>query len=501
MAWPNPFYKKTPNTRTCWSYTFELTDDHLTPEQAYPLKYSYDTLAEECLTILNDISPPNQSDTSKYTGQSTPSQTTDNPQKSAEDTVPTKKSKPKRDLFILLRDHRHEHAKLQELWDQVHTIPPWVDWEQISRGQDVFYRYGGATLTGLAYQSLLGGMGANRVVEVLARTGGFGVKVARHRLFETTQHILSCTKSLKAIQPGGEGFSSSIKVRLLHASVRQRILKLAATRPDYYSVEKFGIPINDLDSIGTIGTFSTTIVYHALPRQGIFPTQREIIDYIALWRLIAHYMGTPTDFFSTPARAKAMMESLLMHEINPSQLSATLANNVIRCLENQPPAYASRSFLEANARWLNGDQICDALHLGHPSFYHRSLVAGQCIFFMALTYFYRLFPSLDRRKIESLKKAFWQVIVESKYGLQGEETVFEFKHIPQFDTVTYIGGDEGAFKGHREVEARNLRALVLGLVAVGGVGYGGWKMSVWVVRGVGSLTRFAWTSMNSLVSA
>lgn len=501
MAWPNPFYKRTPNTRTCWSYTFELTDEHLTPEQAYPLKYSYDTLAEECLNILNEISPPSQSDTSKFPGKSTPSQATEKKQESAEDTVPTKQSKPKRDLFLLLRDNRHSHAKLQELWDQVHTIPPWVDWEQISRGQDVFYRYGGATLTGLAYQSLLGGMGANRVVEVLARTGGFGVKVARHRLFETTQHILSCTKSLSAIQPGGEGFSSSIKVRLLHASVRQRILKLASSRPDYYSVEKFGIPINDLDSIGTIGTFSTTIVYHALPRQGIFPTSAEITDYIALWRLIAYYMGTPTEHFTSPSRAKAMMESLLMHEINPSQLSATLANNVIRCLENQPPAYASRSFLEANARWLNGDQICDALHLGRPAPYYTCLVAGQCIFFMALTYFYRLFPSLDRQKIEALKKAFWQVIVESKYGLQGEETVFEFTHIPQFDTVTYIGGEEEVFKGHREVEARNLRALVLGVLGVAGSGYVGWKVCGWAARGIGLLGRFAWAGVQSFGAA
>ena len=89
-------------------------------------------------------------------------------------------------------------------------------------------------------------MGANRVVETLARTGGFSTKVARHRLFETTQHILECTRSVESIKPGGAGFASSIRVRLLHAAVRQRILKLADTRPEYYSVQRWGIPINDL---------------------------------------------------------------------------------------------------------------------------------------------------------------------------------------------------------------------------------------------------------------
>lgn len=153
-----------------------------------------------------------------------------------------------------------------------------VDWEQIARGQDVFYRYGGPALTGLCFQSLLGGMvcpgsfpplsglnlwylpfgppdtdlcnqGANRVVETLARTGGFSTSVARHRLFETTQHILQCTQSLEAIQPGGVGFASSIRVRLLHAAVRNRIMRLAEKHPSYYDVEKWGIPINDLDCV------------------------------------------------------------------------------------------------------------------------------------------------------------------------------------------------------------------------------------------------------------
>ena len=266
-------------------------------------------------------------------------------------------------------------------------------------GQEIFYRYGGATLTGLAYQSLLGGMGANRVVEVLARTGGFSVKVARHRLFETTQHILECTKSLESIKPGGAGFASSIRVRLLHAAVRQRIMKLEQSRPGYYSVEEYGVPINDLDCIATIGTFSATIIWLSLPRQGLFLRKQEIEDYVALWRLVAHYTGTPTEPFETPEKAKLIMESLLMNEIDPTETSRVLAGNIIKCLEAQPPAFASRSFLEVNARWLNGNELCDALGLGRPSPYYWALMAGQCLFFMALCYSNRSFRSLDRRNI------------------------------------------------------------------------------------------------------
>ncbi|OAP58007.1 hypothetical protein AYL99_07097 [Fonsecaea erecta] len=478
MSWPNPFRRRDENTRTAWGYTFQLTPDHLSPERAHPLKHTYDVLGEECYEILNQMSSsltdeepeqPMADDDVRSKLVANPTQQSTVPANGSIDTnrpmAPT--SKKKRDLYLLLRDHHSSHPKLQELWDEVTTVPSWVDWAQICRGQDVFYRYGAATLTGLAYQSLLGGMGANRVVEVLARTGGFSVKVARHRLFETTQHILECTRSLESIQPGGAGFASSVRVRLLHAAVRRRIMQLSKTRPSYYSVEQYGIPINDLDCIATIGTFSATIIYLSLPRQGIFLRRQEIEDYIALWRLIAHYVGTPTEYFDTPERAKCMMESLLLHEINPSNTSQVLANNIIRCLENQPPTFASRSFLEVNARWLNGNDLADALGLGRPGPWYWALMAGQCIFFACLCYTYRSIPALDRRKIRALRAVFWAMIVEGKYGLGGEPTVFEFKYIPELGVIGTAKGEDEEKKhqaGEVGIERRNLNTL---LVATG----------------------------------
>lgn len=242
-------------------------------------------------------------------------------------------------------------------------------------------------------------MGASRITEVLARTGGFSPKVAKHRLYETTQHILQVTSSLPNIQPLGAGFASSIRVRLLHASVRRRILSLAAQNPYYYSVAKYGIPINDLDCVGTIATFSSTLIWIGFPRQGIYLREQEIEDYIALWRLVAYYMGTPTSYFSTPSRARAIMESLMIEEIKPSETGKVLANNIIISLQNQPPAYASREFLVASARWLNGDELADELGLERVSGYYRALVAGQCLFFMGVCYTYRSVGWLDRRKI------------------------------------------------------------------------------------------------------
>ncbi|KAJ4356297.1 uncharacterized protein N0V89_004328 [Didymosphaeria variabile] len=466
MALHNPFRRRSENTRYCWGYEFEWTERHLTEEQATALKHSYDVLGEECLDRLNEISPPTSGALPRR--DDLPRQSSvSGADKEQKEEIPL----PQRDLYILLRDNHKSDSKLQELWDEVNTVPPWVDWVQIQRGQDVFYRYGGPALTGLTYQSLLGGMGAARVVETLVRTGGFSTKVARRRLFETTQHILQCTKSLNSIQPGGAGWASSIRVRLLHAAVRQRIMKLAKQRPNYFNLEEWGIPVNDLDQIGTIGTFCATLIWLSFPRQGIFLREQEKKDYVALWRYIGYIMGTPHEHFETIEKAKTIMESLLWNEVHPSDMSKVLANNIIHCLEGQPPTFVSPDMLIASARWLNGNDLADALGLPRVSWYYWSLMAGQCLFFMGVCYFYRAIPSLDHGHVERLKRIFYNVIVNANYGLAGVETTFDFKHVPEYDTVTAMGKPREIKLKSSGVEMRNLRALG---IFFGVVGFGAW---------------------------
>jgi hypothetical protein len=430
------------------------------------LKQSYDVLAEECLDILNTISPPQKNALPRNNQPSQPDSATvtGNDQEKKED-IPV----PRRDLYALLKEHHSSNPKLDQLWQEVNTVPDWVDWEQIERGQDVFYRYGGPALTGLTFQSLLGGMGAARVVETLARTGGFSTKVARRRLFETTQHILQCTRSLKGIQPGGEGFASSIRVRLLHAAVRQRIVKLAHQRPSYYNLEEWGIPVNDLDQIGTIGTFSSSLIWLSFPRQGIFLSNKEIDDYLALWRYIAYLLGTPDECFTTRNKAKAAMETLFYNEVDPSEMSKTMANNIIYSLKDEAPTYVSADMLIASARWLNGNKLADRLGLRQVSAYYWSLMAGQCLFFMFYSYVNRLIPSWDRDHVARAKDIFWKVIVGAKWGLAGTETTFDFKYVPQYDTLTNLGDIGEPKKGRSALETRNLRAfgIFVGLVGVG----------------------------------
>ncbi|KAI9720551.1 MAG: hypothetical protein M1828_005635 [Chrysothrix sp. TS-e1954] len=486
MLWDDRASARESKRHTCWGYTFEESSDHWSKEQIDALKNSYDTSGEACLNILDQVSPPVRGALPRsYSQEQKPSLAGD------------EKPPPPRDLYDLLRQHHADDPELDQFWTQINTVPEWVDWQQIERGQDVFYRYGGAALTGLAYQSLLGGMGGGRVVETLARTGGFSTKVARRRLFETTQHILQCTKSLQSMQPGGDGFASTIRVRLLHAAVRKRILKLSQEKPEYYSVEKWGIPINDIDSIATILTFSATLIWLSFPRQGIWLRQREIEDYLALWRYVAYVVGCPEGPIETPQKAKALMESLLLHEIKPTDMSKVLANNIIKSLHDQPPGYASADMLIASARWLNGDELCDSLGLARPSLYYKALFAGQCLFFIAVCYTYRSIPPLDRRKVQMLKRVFYAIIVDSNYGLAGTETLFDFKYVPEFSTVTELDSTSQDVPKMRGVEKRNLKSLVIGLGLFGVTSWCTWKVTSLAVGTLWSVAKICYSSISA----
>ncbi|KAI1288287.1 hypothetical protein F5Y03DRAFT_404935 [Xylaria venustula] len=471
-----------------WGMRFKWTSKHLTPRQLEPLIRTYDKVATEAVDRLQEISTPTDPKSSS-SGDNT------------EETIQVdKEKKPRRDLYALIQEYASKDEKIGRLWTEVNTVPEWVDWNQIERGQRVFFRYGGPAINTLTFLSLLGGMGSARTVETLDRTGGFDVKVVRRRLLETTQHTLNVHRDLKSIQPGGDGWVNSVRVRLLHTIVRQRILQMATQHPEYYNTSKYGSPINDLDSIGTINTFSATLIWMGLPRQGIYLRQHEILDYLALWRYVAYLMGVPHDWMATPASAKSMMESLAISEIRPSAASANLANNIITGLEGRPPTYASHGFMSAQTYWLNGKELAEKLEIERPSLYYSSLVFGQCLFFMVTCYVNRSFRWLDERNIKVcvsfhnplpsspacslVRKVFYTVFLEdtSKGGL-GYESKFIFKYLPDFDKMSTERGAATAVAGiHKPgLERVALLSLITFSTLVGSCVWYGYRIVKWAL--------------------
>jgi hypothetical protein len=115
-----------------WGYSFKWTDSHLAQEIIKPLRQEYDTLGAAALERIQAVRAALLEE-SKARGT----------------------SPPPNDLYILLRDHRGEDETLTQFWDELHTVPDWVDWKQLERGQRFFYRYAIANIVGFALQGFM----------------------------------------------------------------------------------------------------------------------------------------------------------------------------------------------------------------------------------------------------------------------------------------------------------------------------------------------------------
>lgn len=403
-------------SHTVGNYTFQWTDLHLSRQETDPLHYEYDRLGSEAVGKLQQIAKE---------------------KKGAAVAAAAEKGCPVAyDMYAILRDHHAEDETLHSLWQEVHAVPEWVDWEQIERGQKFFYRYAIANLMGFALQGFVGeNSAASGVIEVLVRTGGFSTKALLRRLLETIQLLLQVTQNLASIQPGGDGHTTVIRARLLHAAVRERILRLAQTRPDYFDVDKFGVPINTLDSIHSIATFCCNHMWVQLPQMGIYPSEQEKADYIAVFRYIGYLLATPHEYFSTVAKAKATMESMMLHELQITETSLIVGHNFVECVKDFPPFNISAGFIEAGSRALNGHEVCDSLGFGRPGMLSYACWRGGCWFVRILALVQKQIPAVDEAVVNYFRTRLYEAVIQSKKGLGGASKL-EFKYVPRLGKLT-----------------------------------------------------------------
>lgn len=123
-----PAFRRTDDARIVWGHKFNWTTDHKIAPEIAPLLYSYDKLATEALDRLDDISPP----------------------KSKSWKCPHGAGEGQRDLYALLQKHAGDDEVLGKLWKEASTVPEWVDWDQIERGQRVVYQFSGQILLGVS---------------------------------------------------------------------------------------------------------------------------------------------------------------------------------------------------------------------------------------------------------------------------------------------------------------------------------------------------------------
>ncbi len=136
-------------------------------------------------------------------------------------------------------------APLREFFELVETVPDWVDWDLVRRGERAMRRSGADGMYIARDVSLLGGYQFSGFNKTLVRTGALE-KGSNKRFAETMQWAMDVI-SENGMDLGGVGYRSTLRVRLIHAMVRRHVAAL----PDWRGAD-WGLPINQTDMAATL---------------------------------------------------------------------------------------------------------------------------------------------------------------------------------------------------------------------------------------------------------
>lgn len=136
-------------------------------------------------------------------------------------------------------------APLREFFDAVETVPDWVDFDRIDLGAAAL-RSGGSDGLAIARDvALFGGYLFSGFNQTLLRTGALE-KGSNRRFAETSQWALD-VMTPGGLRPGGIGYRSTLRVRLIHSMVRRHVSAMEDWDPG-----AFGLPVNQTDMAATL---------------------------------------------------------------------------------------------------------------------------------------------------------------------------------------------------------------------------------------------------------
>lgn len=111
------------------------------------------------------------------------------------------------DLYSQLEQYHSSDPVLEQFWQAIRTIPAWVDWGQIERGQLVCKRYAIPVVIGFAFQGFAGEIAAALgPAEVLGRTGGLSQRNIFGRVKATLRWLTEVTRSPDSLSCGWSRF-------------------------------------------------------------------------------------------------------------------------------------------------------------------------------------------------------------------------------------------------------------------------------------------------------
>lgn len=363
---------------TRWDYLMEVDENLLRPRDLEKLRHVGDELADTVVRVLN-LKPGN--DNLKRIEQY------------LSDT-PTEQRDP----------------AVQRFWDEMNALPPFFESANksekdlftpaktmqannryaapsLTEGQAVHWRYSTEIVASLLHYSLTAGFSAKRIVNALDETSYLtnpNRDVTYRRLLETAQFIQDCMQDLT---PGkSAGCRSAIRVRLLHAQSRLRILDKKGL-VGKYDPDVDGIPINQEDLLVTLGSFCVAPIW-SMRRLKMSLTKAEETSYVLLWQHIGYYMGIDPVLlerhFSSLDAAEKVFASCAFHlfaDLEPLyDAKKSHSYRLLLSVAERPPQYTPVAKMCYLSSMFMGPQLAQYLGLPQDSTRSQQLQVNAAMF-------------------------------------------------------------------------------------------------------------------------
>jgi len=278
-----------------------------------------------------------------------------------------KRGRPAQMLDEVYARAKSEGGVFSDYVDHCHTIPSWVDWQQVEHAARVNLGFANVRSIALLVSSLVEGYSLSKATHVLVATGRLHQDVLR-RVYETSQmtHNMNVPGGLR---PGAEGHRTVMEVRLLHAMVRKYL------RAQGWDTSLYDEPINQEDMAFTVIEFDY-LAQRGMERMGAALNADDKAASHHLWRFMAHLNGVCEEMLTDSLDEEIYQyQRIRERQYSPNEEGRMLAQAVITALARQPPFHLSEELLFELSRICLGDELADIYELPRSAFWWRAVMA------------------------------------------------------------------------------------------------------------------------------
>ena len=246
---------------------------------------------------------------------------------------------------------------LREFLVEAKNVPGWYDRGLARVASRAFLRNSDIVLSALVGGSIVEGFATliSKSFRIRGRIMSLGVRRLKANGMQLVEQYLP-----GGMEPGGDGWRLTLRVRLVHAQSRRLLV-----RSDEWDQDRYGMPISAAHVLLAGAAFSGRLMQHTGALGGDF-TQEEREAYVHVWRYTGLLMGIPEEIlFHDEASALRAFRVGAMCEPPADEDAIIMANSIVNSAPvivgvNEPAERRRMArVVTQTSRELIGDEMAD----------------------------------------------------------------------------------------------------------------------------------------------